>query len=236
MTYARPFRLHHSSGILLDGAVFPSGHAIVIDEPGVAFSAAASLEQLLLGYHRARIEWPGDEPGEQHAAQAEQSDPTECSGEAGPCPEHGHHETSLKQPGEASPSPLRDQVAAALYERERPPNDPPWADAYACDREVFGAMTDTVLAVVQPAAQRVNDLYERWVKAGPPPLGASLARWWDQRLVELRAAILPPDDQPADGGTEMVTCPSCLGAPFIPRADLDAHNARHHPHHPQEQP
>ncbi|MCX4703898.1 hypothetical protein [Streptomyces sp. NBC_01373] len=42
---------------------------------------------------------------------------------------------------------------------------------------------------------RVIDLHERWVKAGPPPLGASLARWWDKRLVELHNAIRPPDGQ-----------------------------------------
>ncbi|MER7973786.1 hypothetical protein ABTX35_33080 [Streptomyces sp. NPDC096080] len=36
---------------------------------------------------------------------------------------------------------------------------------------------------------RVTALYERWVKAGPPPLGASMARWWDQRLAELREAL-----------------------------------------------
>ncbi|WP_328632039.1 hypothetical protein [Streptomyces sp. NBC_00356] len=38
---------------------------------------------------------------------------------------------------------------------------------------------------------RVIDLYERWVKAGPPPLGTSISRWWDARLVELHDAILP---------------------------------------------
>lgn len=38
--------------------------------------------------------------------------------------------------------------------------------------------------------QRVTDLYERWVKAGAPPLGVSLARWWDRRLVKLRDAII----------------------------------------------
>lgn len=32
-------------------------------------------------------------------------------------------------------------------------------------------------------------LYEQWVKAGPPPIGVSLARWWDARLIELRKAI-----------------------------------------------
>ncbi|MFC7906437.1 hypothetical protein [Streptomyces nigra] len=39
---------------------------------------------------------------------------------------------------------------------------------------------------------RVIDLYEQWVKAGPPPLGTPVSRWWDARLVELHDAILPP--------------------------------------------
>jgi hypothetical protein len=38
---------------------------------------------------------------------------------------------------------------------------------------------------------RVIALYERWVKAGPPPLGVLIARWWDARLVELHNAIRP---------------------------------------------
>lgn len=44
---------------------------------------------------------------------------------------------------------------------------------------------------------RVIDLYENWVKAGPPPLGVSMARWWDKRLVELRAALQQDGQQPA---------------------------------------
>ncbi|MDX5569530.1 hypothetical protein PYK79_48425 [Streptomyces sp. ID05-04B] len=39
---------------------------------------------------------------------------------------------------------LRDRIAAALYERERPPRDPHWPDAYAADREVFEAMAAAV--------------------------------------------------------------------------------------------
>ena len=42
---------------------------------------------------------------------------------------------------------------------------------------------------------RVTALHEQWVKAGPPPLGTSIARWWDRRLVELNNAIHPPTDQ-----------------------------------------
>lgn len=101
---------------------------------------------------------------------------------------------------------LRDLITAALYERERPPNDPHWPDAYPMDREVFEPMADAVLAVILPATritaalarmsdadvQRVIALYERWVKAGPPPLGVSMARWWDMRLAELHAALTKP--------------------------------------------
>lgn len=42
---------------------------------------------------------------------------------------------------------------------------------------------------------RVIDLYERWVKAGPPRPGTSISREWDRRLAELHAAILPPANQ-----------------------------------------
>jgi crotonobetainyl-CoA:carnitine CoA-transferase CaiB-like acyl-CoA transferase len=57
--FARGFRLHLSHGQVLDGAAFPSGRCLVIDDPefGLA-SAAASEEELLRGYPDARIEWP----------------------------------------------------------------------------------------------------------------------------------------------------------------------------------
>lgn len=69
-------------------------------------------------------------------------------------------------------------------------------------------VADAVLAVIPPATriatdrarnaevavQRVVDLYERWVKAGPPRLGTSLAREWDARLIELREAVLGTKD------------------------------------------
>ncbi|MBK3631591.1 hypothetical protein JHN52_01170 [Streptomyces sp. MBT97] len=128
----------------------------------------------------------------------------------------GHGSPCEEQPAGSCAGPptsaLRDQIAAALYERERPPQDPAWPDAYAADREVFGAMADTVLAVVLPTTRllgelhrfahedltRVIDLYERWVKAGPPQLGISIARWWDARLLELRHAVVPePSEDPS---------------------------------------
>ncbi|MEU3507642.1 hypothetical protein ABZ733_06900 [Streptomyces longwoodensis] len=65
----------------------------------------------------------------------------------------------------------------------------------ATDRET----TARVFAALHRSAEqdviRVIALYERWVKAGPPPLGASMARWWDARLIELHNAIRPPTDQ-----------------------------------------
>ncbi|MBZ6258830.1 hypothetical protein KVH22_25275 [Streptomyces olivaceus] len=53
-----------------------------------------------------------------------------------------------------------------------------------------------VSALYRPAEDtvtRVITLHEQWVKAGPPPLGASLARWWDARLIELHNAIQPAE-------------------------------------------
>ncbi|WP_060888678.1 hypothetical protein [Streptomyces scabiei] len=44
-------------------------------------------------------------------------------------------------------------------------------------------------------AEAADALYEQWVKAGPPPLGTPLSRWWDRRLAELHAAL----DKPKEG-------------------------------------
>lgn len=66
-------------------------------------------------------------------------------------------------PAVSSPLPdqtLRDRIAAALYERERPPRDPAWAEAYAMDRETFEEMADAVLAVLPPPADRPAVLLE----------------------------------------------------------------------------
>lgn len=47
----------------------------------------------------------------------------------------------------------------------------------------------------EAANARVQALAHRWVQAGPPPLGTSVSRWWDARLVELHAAL----DEPKEG-------------------------------------
>lgn len=60
-----------------------------------------------------------------------------------------------------------------------------------------------------PTAQRVIDLYERWVKAGPPPLGVSLSRWLDARLIELHQVAFPTGDPTQQPQT---ASPSATGA------------------------
>ncbi|MFB6771112.1 hypothetical protein [Streptomyces sp. NPDC056337] len=56
--FTRGFRLHLADGQVLDGAAFPSGRAALVDDPEFGFvTGAVSVEELLLGYHRARIEW-----------------------------------------------------------------------------------------------------------------------------------------------------------------------------------
>lgn len=44
----------------------------------------------------------------------------------------------------------------------------------------------------EAAIARVQGLADRWVNAGPPPVGVSMARWWDMRLAELHAALTKP--------------------------------------------
>ncbi|MEV3995784.1 hypothetical protein AB0K62_08840 [Streptomyces halstedii] len=64
--FARGFRLVQRDGHALDGAVFPSGHAFVLDDPEYGLvTVAASVEDLLRGgYHGARIEWTDQAPAE----------------------------------------------------------------------------------------------------------------------------------------------------------------------------
>ncbi|MFJ8538138.1 hypothetical protein [Streptomyces sp. NPDC093591] len=89
--------------------------------------------------------------------------------------------------------PIAPDVLAETYERV----DPSHA---AAERET----TTRVFAALHQSAEqdvtRVIALYERWVEAGPPPLGTPVARWWDARLIELRNATLPPDRCPAGCG------------------------------------
>lgn len=64
------------------------------------------------------------------------------------------------------------------------------------DKRRETAETDTLAPTPDTGMQRVIALYGRWVKTGAPPLGTSMSRWWDARLVELREAILPAAEHP----------------------------------------
>lgn len=135
--------------------------------------------------------WAAGHAAASGPAATEATEPERCCGKpAGAICVH-----DVSAPAE---SPLRDQIADAIG---RIP--------LVLPIEHRRKAADQVLAVIQPGAgitatlarmseagvQRVIDLYERWVKAGPPPLGTSMSRWWDARLVELHHAILPPKAQ-----------------------------------------
>ncbi|WP_432116614.1 hypothetical protein [Streptomyces sp. S1] len=56
------FRLHRRHGEHLDGALFPNGRCLVVEDGEAGLiTAAPSLDDLVRGYPDARIEWP--EPG-----------------------------------------------------------------------------------------------------------------------------------------------------------------------------
>ena len=78
-------------------------------------------------------------------------------------------------------------IHAALPDRET-----------ATEAPVVDRQTAVVLAALHRSAEadvsRVIDLYERWVKAGPPPIGTPMSRWWDRRLIELHNAINPKEN------------------------------------------
>lgn len=62
-----------------------------------------------------------------------------------------------------------------------------WLKGAQCGRQLLQATSDT------QRVTRAAALYERWLKDGPPPLGVSLSRWWDKRLIEFYEAVLSPD-------------------------------------------
>lgn len=73
----------------------------------------------------------------------------------------------------------------------------------ALDLTVYSMQVAMELGDLRATIERVRALADRWVKAGPPPLGVSLARWWDMRLVELHKALLPTTDQTKDQTKEL---------------------------------
>lgn len=110
---------------------------------------------------------------------------------------------------EPTPDGLHAQIAAAIRD---------------CPARYPDDIATAVLAVILPATRitatlarmsntdvsRVIDLHERWVKAGPPPIGTSINRWWDMRLAELHTALSGPQDGPEtpDAGTETPDTPN----------------------------
>jgi hypothetical protein len=136
------------------------------------------------------------------------------------------HDTSNKSEAEHARAQQRAEQAEAALERVRKAvhiadtaDATGWQRGYrACSVNALRALDETasgpaateptvdrqtavVLAALHHSAEtamsRVINLHERWVKAGPPPLGTSLARWWDKRLIELHDAILnPTKEQP----------------------------------------
>ncbi|MEH0650690.1 hypothetical protein QA995_14915 [Streptomyces scabiei] len=106
---------------------------------------------------------------------------------------------------------LRDRIAAALYERERPPRDPHWPDAYAADREVFEAMADAVLPALSEPADRAavlnaaaQHLYTALFPAVYDDMGQKAAEGVNRAVSELRRMA---DEQPAASSAEQFAYP-----------------------------
>lgn len=89
----------------------------------------------------------------------------------------------------------------ALYEQLEAAEQAESQRQLATAREALASAT-TRAARAEAALTRVQALADRWVKAGPP-LGASVARWWDVRLAELHAALQPPAH---NGGPSVEEC------------------------------
>lgn len=100
---------------------------------------------------------------------------------------------------------LTSDALDALYEQLEAAEETESQRQLATAREALASAT-TRAARAEATAVRIRALYEQWVKAGPPPLGTSMSRWWDRRLVELHKAIQPPahnaDHTPAPAATE----------------------------------
>ena len=114
----------------------------------------------------------------------------------------------------------RMERAVAEYAKLRVQLKDTEARAEAASRLGTGYMAAAETA--EAAITRVQDLADRWAKAGPPPLGTSLARWWDKRLVELNTALDEPKEHCGAGSTS----PNALGNE---RCTLPAgHDGRHY--------
>lgn len=81
------------------------------------------------------------------------------------------------------------------------------------DRRIVDTINDAQLSQLydnleraEAANARVRALTDQWIKAGPPPLGTPVARWWDRRLVELNTAL--DDAHICKPGATVYYCPA----------------------------
>lgn len=102
--------------------------------------------------------------------------------------------------------PAYDAVYAYIRElRDTPPLDATHRNAMIW--RAVNAALDAQDAHADATNGRVRALLAQWIKAGAPPLGVSLSRWWDKRLVELINAL---DDPTAEiDSTTRPRCPHC---------------------------
>ncbi|WP_119580475.1 hypothetical protein [Streptomyces europaeiscabiei] len=91
------------------------------------------------------------------------------------------------------------------------------------DGELRRQLADAIRALgnAETELAGVRALRDRWVKAGPPPLGTPTSRWWDRRLVELGATLQPAahNDVPpvhVGGRVNAEDCPACSVAVVPP--------------------
>lgn len=82
-----------------------------------------------------------------------------------------------------------DGMRTALIRIRAALDEPGPATAQATEVEETARVFAALHRSAENNVSNVIALYEQWVKAGPPPLGTSISRWWDKRLVELRNAI-----------------------------------------------
>jgi hypothetical protein len=170
-------------------------------------------------------------PDTSQTTEAEPSDPTECSGEEGFCPEHGFHRHSLKQPGDPLPDTshtVREQLLAALdfsyclgLGFETPEQ---LLAAYDASRTAMPA------AAYRAAEARVRALHQP-MERGPFTICAHCSGWdgkWrclgvvtNYPCPTLRAMAEPPaaDAEHVGGGANAEDCPACSGTnppyPFL---------------------
>lgn len=151
--FIRGFRLHLKHGRVLDGAEFPNGRVVVMDDPEWGLcSGARTADLLTIGYPDSRIEWAED--GAASVDEPLDEKPAETATLV-----HQHAEqqasdsTGADEPAVAPPQQptLRDRFAAAIYEWNNPGRR--WAAAHPDDLVAYRGDADAVMAVL-PEQQR----------------------------------------------------------------------------------